>query len=79
VAVLYILGSAAAWRLARGGVAMAGQPLKFRHLTAAMLVAIVSMTGMIALGSRAEILGLVGLLAVSALLYLVLSRFRKAV
>ena len=77
VAVLYILGSAAAWRLARHGVEQAGPPLGFRYLTAAMVVAIVSMIGMIALGSRAEILGVAGLMVVSALLYLVLTRFRR--
>jgi amino acid transporter len=76
-AVLYMLGSVAAWKLARRGVAQAGPPLKFRYLTSAMVVALVSMTGMIALGSRAEILGVIGLVAVSALLYFVLSRFRQ--
>jgi amino acid transporter len=75
-AVLYILGSAAAWRLARRGVEQAGPPLRFRYLTTAMVVAIVSMLGMIALGSRAEILGVAGLIAVSALLYLLLTRLR---
>ena len=42
-----------------------------------MVVAILSMCGMIALGSRAEIFGVAGLIAVSALLYVVLTRFRR--
>ncbi len=79
VGVLYILGSAAAWRLARRNVAQAGPPLGFGHLTAAMVIAIVSMAGMIALGSRAEIFGVIGLIAASALLYLVLSRLRQGI
>ena len=79
VAVLYILGSAAAWRLARHGVEQAGPPLRFRYLTTATAVAIVSMTGMIALGSRAEILGVIGLIAASALVYFLTQKGRKGI
>jgi APA family basic amino acid/polyamine antiporter len=64
-AVLYIAGCAAAWRLARRGVALAGPPLNFRWLRAAMLIGIGSMLILIALGSREEIIGLVALIAVS--------------
>lgn len=78
-AVLYIFGSAAAWRLARRGVAQAGPPLNFPHLTAAMVTAVVSMLILIALASRAEILGVFTVIVLSALIYFVLSRFRHAV
>lgn len=76
-AVLYIFGSAAAWRLARRGVEQAGPPLNFRHLTAAMLTAVISMLILIALASRAEILGVLAVIVLSALIYLILSRLRK--
>jgi len=78
-AVIYILGSLAAWQLARRDVALTGSPLKFKYLNTATVISTVSMLGMIALGSRAEILGVVGLIAASALVYIVLSRLRKAV
>jgi APA family basic amino acid/polyamine antiporter len=58
VTPLYIAGCAAAWRLARNGVALAGTPLNFRFLRAAMLTGICSMVVLIALASREEILGL---------------------
>jgi amino acid transporter len=70
VAVLYAGASLAAWRLARRGVAGVGKPLNFRWLTAAMVVAVVSMTLLVALASRAEILGLVAAIAASILGYL---------
>lgn len=73
-AVLYILGCAAAWRLARRGVALAGQPLNFRWLRAAMATGITSMLLLIALASRAEILGLLAVIGISAAIYLVLAR-----
>ncbi|HEY5264337.1 MAG TPA: APC family permease [Steroidobacteraceae bacterium] len=57
-AALYILGCAAAWRLARRGVAEAGAPLNFRWLLSAMLIGIVSMLAVIALASQEEIVGL---------------------
>ena len=79
VAVLYVLGSVAAWRLARRGVAQAGRPFGFRHLTAAMVIATAGMTGMIALGSRTEILGVLGLVAASALVYLLTQKGRKGI
>ena len=68
-AVLYIAGCAAAWRLARSGVALAGPPLNFRWLRAAMLIGIGSMLVMIALGSREEIIGLVAVVALSAVAF----------
>jgi amino acid transporter len=75
-AALYIGGCAAAWTLARRGVALAGAPLNFRWLRAAMIVGIGSMLVMIALASRAEILGLAVVSAASALIYMVQARFK---
>jgi amino acid transporter len=68
-AALYIAGCAAAWRLARRGVALAGAPLNFRWLRAAMVIGISSMAILIALASRAEIIGLAAFLAGSAAVY----------
>jgi len=73
-AALYILGCAAAWRLTRRGVAMAGEPLRFRWLGAAVIIGITSMLLVIAMASRAEILGLVVLLGLSAGVYLLQTR-----
>ena len=74
VAVLYMAGCLAAWVLARRRVALAGTPLNFRWLSAAVVVATVSMMVLLALASRSEILGLVGVIAVSSAIYLVRSR-----
>jgi basic amino acid/polyamine antiporter, APA family len=71
---LYIAGCAAAWRLARDRVAQTGAPLNFRWLGAATAVGITSMLFMIALASRAEILGLVAVVAISTIVYLVQTR-----
>ena len=73
VTVPYIAGCAAAWQLARRGVTRAGTPLNFRWLGAATIVGIASMLGLIALASRAEILGLVAALIVSAAIYRLLT------
>jgi APA family basic amino acid/polyamine antiporter len=73
-AVLYIGGCAAAWQLSRRGVALAGAPLGFRWLSLATAVGIGSMLAMICLASRQEILGLVALLAISAVIYMAQSR-----
>ncbi len=73
-AALYIGACAAAWKLARQEVAMAGAPLNFRWLTAAMLLGISGMLILIALASRVEILGLLVFMAVSAIIYLLQSR-----
>ncbi|HUN25475.1 MAG TPA: amino acid permease [Steroidobacteraceae bacterium] len=69
-AALYIAGCAAAWRLARRGVALAGAPLNCRSLPAAAIVGIASMLVPMALASRAEILGLLALLAAAAVVFL---------
>lgn len=77
VAVVYILGCASAWRLARRGVALAGEPLNFKWLSYAMVIGIASMLLLIALGSQGEIIGLLALMAISAATYLI-ARRRKA-
>ncbi len=74
---LYILGCAAAWRLARRGVAEAGTPLNVWWLGAAALVGIVAMLVLILLASRSEILGLIGLICASVVIYLVQTRGAK--
>jgi amino acid transporter len=65
-AALYSLGCAAAWRLARRGVALAGAPLNFPWLRAAMATGIGGMVLLIALASRTEIMGLLVLIAIAA-------------
>jgi APA family basic amino acid/polyamine antiporter len=70
-AALYIAACAAAWHLARRNVALAGVPLNFRWLKAAAVAGIASMLAMIALASRAEIIGLLAVLGASAIIYLV--------
>ena len=71
---LYAAGCVAAWWLARNGVAQAGAPLNFRWLGTATVVGVGSMLLMIALASRAEIFGLIAVIAISATVYLVQSR-----
>ena len=75
-AVLYILACAAAWRLARSGVALAGAPLNFRWLGWAAAFGLASSLVLILLAARAEILGLLALIAASVLFYLVRLRPR---
>jgi amino acid transporter len=75
IAPLYIAGCAAAWQLKRRDVALAGEPLNFRWLRTAMLIGIAGMLAMIALASRAEILGLVAIVVVSSLAYLLRTRW----
>jgi basic amino acid/polyamine antiporter, APA family len=71
---LYAAGCVAAWWLARNGVAQAGAPLNFRWLGTATVVGVASMLLMIALASRAEIFGLIAVIAISATVHLVQSR-----
>ncbi len=76
-AALYIAVCAAAWRLARRGVADSGPPLNFRYLGAAATTGIASMLGLIALASSAETIGLFAVLGVSAIVYLLQTRVRR--
>jgi len=74
IAAVYVAGCAAAWVLARRGVALAGTPLNFRFLGTATVIGIGSMLVLIALGSRQEIIGLVILVSLSIFIYLVQTR-----
>jgi amino acid transporter len=74
VAALYLAGCIAAWRLARRGVATAGAPLNFRWLGAAAIVGIGGMLVIIAMASRAEILGLLALIVASVAVYFLQTR-----
>jgi basic amino acid/polyamine antiporter, APA family len=74
ISVLYIGGCAASWKLARRGVALAGAPLNFKGLSAAAVVGVSSMLAMIALASRAEIVGLAAMVGTSILIYVVQTR-----
>jgi basic amino acid/polyamine antiporter, APA family len=77
-AVIYMLACAAAWRLARRGIALAGAPLNFRWLPVAMVVGIGSMLVLIALAARGEIFGLFAVIVASALAYAVIRWLRKS-
>jgi amino acid transporter len=78
VAVPYAGGCAAAWLLARRGVALDGAPLGFRALGLAAAIGIVSMIALVALAARAEIIGLIVVVAVAAALYGVGTRVAAA-
>lgn len=73
-APVYVMGCAAAWALARRGVALSGEPLGFRRIGPAALTGAAGMLGMVALASRAEILGLLALLAFCLVSYVALRR-----
>jgi amino acid transporter len=68
-AALYIAGCAAAYRLARRGVALAGAPLNFRWLGTAAATGIGCMSILIALASGPEIIGLAVVIAAGAGLF----------
>jgi amino acid transporter len=73
-AALYVIGCAAAWRLKRRGVALAGEALNFRWLGLATVIGMSSMLIVIALAARTEIIGLGVLVAASATIYLLQTR-----
>lgn len=75
---LYILACAAAWRLQRRAVALAGAPLDFRGLGAVAAVGVASMLALIALASWSERLGLFAVIAVAAIGYALTRRPRAA-
>jgi amino acid transporter len=74
VAVPYVAGCAAAWQLARRGVALAGAPLNFRWLGVAMVIGIGSMFALVAMAARAEIIGLFAGVGIAAAIYVVQTR-----
>jgi amino acid transporter len=69
LAALYVGVCAAAWRLARAGIARAGNPLGFRRIGAAAALGSASMLALIALAPRAERIGLAALIVLSLALY----------
>jgi len=73
-AVLYLIGCGAAWRLKYRDVALAGQPLNFRRLGFVAVIGVSSMFLVIALAARAEIVGLMTLIVVSAAIYVLQTR-----
>ncbi|HVT33698.1 MAG TPA: amino acid permease [Rhodanobacteraceae bacterium] len=77
-AVPYAGGCAAAWLLARRGIAEDGEPLGFRWLGLAAALGITSMIALVALAARAEIIGLVVVVAVAAALYVAATRIAAA-
>ena len=76
VAPLYMGSCAAALVLRRRGVAHAGTPLDFRWLGLAAGIATAGMLVMIALASRAEILGAAAILATIMAIYWLQTRLR---
>ncbi|HJT97548.1 MAG TPA: APC family permease [Rhodanobacteraceae bacterium] len=74
VAIPYAGGCAAAWVLARRGVALDGTPLGFRWLGLAAAIGIASMIVVVSLAARAEIIGLVAVVAIAAGLYVMGTR-----
>jgi len=77
VAPLYIAACAAAWRLARDRVALAGEPLSFRWLGIAAALGTASMLFLIGLASWSEIMGLLGVIAAALVLYFLQTRLRS--
>jgi amino acid transporter len=77
-APLYMLGCAAAHRMARRGLTQGAAPLNFRWLGAATAIGIASMVALVALAARVEILGLLAVIAGSALVYLLVLRLAPA-
>jgi amino acid transporter len=77
-AVPYAGGCAAAWLLARRGVANDGAPLGFRGLGLAAALGIASMFALVALAARSEIIGLFVAIALAAVLYLIGTRVAMA-
>jgi amino acid transporter len=75
---LYIAGCAAAWRLRRRDVALAGTPLRMPALALWVAVGIVSMAAVIVLAQPAEIGGLVAAIVASVLLFVLTAAARRA-
>ena len=75
---LYIMGCAAAWRLSRRGIGLAGTPLNFRLLGAAAVIGIASMVMIISLGARQEILGLAVVIAGSVVIFKVVRHSQRS-
>ena len=66
---LYCLGCGAAWMLHRRGTQALGPPVSFRILPAASLIGMTAMLLIVSVASRAQILGLGGVILASAALF----------
>jgi amino acid transporter len=66
---LYFLGCAAAWVLHRRGTRSLGPPISLAFLPAASAIGMASMVALVCVAERAEILGLLAVIAVSIGLY----------
>lgn len=73
---LYIMACAAAWRLSRNNVALAGEPFKLKGLTVWVVIGILSMAAVIALAHLDEIAAFFATVIVTIALYYVMKLFR---
>jgi hypothetical protein len=74
MALIYIAGCSASWKLVRAGVARNGAPLGFKWIGSAATLAIAGMLTMIVFASRKEIIGLLTLIALGLLAYTLQTR-----
>jgi amino acid transporter len=77
-AAIYVLASAAAFRLHRRRTALSGPPLNFAALPAIAIAGVAAMMALIMAAERAQIAGLAATIAIATLCYVVLSRRRRA-
>ncbi len=73
---LYILASAAAWRLRRDKIALAGEPLNLKGLTVWVAVSIVTMSAVIALAKPIEIAAFFATIVVLVAIYFLMKLLR---
>jgi amino acid transporter len=76
-AAIYVLASAAAFRLHRRRVALSGPPLNFVALPVIAAAGVAAMLALILAAERAQIAGLAATIAVASLCYVLLSRRRR--
>jgi basic amino acid/polyamine antiporter, APA family len=74
---LYILACAAAWRLSRQNIALAGEPFRLKGLTIWVVIGILSMAAVIALAQPDEILAFFATVVGSIAIYFVMKPFRR--
>ena len=77
-AALYLLGCIAAVILRKRNVAQSGPPIVIKGMTAFAVIGVFSMLWLIAQGSREELLGAVGCIAVCVVYYAIVTRIRRA-
>ena len=74
---LYVLASAAAWRLRRDKIALAGEPLNLKGLTVWVAVSIVTMSAVIALAKPIEIAAFFATIVVLVAIYFLMKLLRR--